>query len=40
MKHSSTLALVATLLIGSATVAIAADCPNPKTSRHQPHAVG
>jgi len=31
MKHSSTLALVATLLIGSATVAIAADCPNPKT---------
>jgi peptidoglycan/xylan/chitin deacetylase (PgdA/CDA1 family) len=31
MKHSSTLALVATLLIGSATVAVAADCPNPRT---------
>jgi peptidoglycan/xylan/chitin deacetylase (PgdA/CDA1 family) len=31
MKRSSTLALVATLLIGSATVAVASDCPNPKT---------
>jgi peptidoglycan/xylan/chitin deacetylase (PgdA/CDA1 family) len=31
MKRSSTLALVATLLIGSATVAVAADCPNPAT---------
>src|SRR5258705_4699338 len=31
MKRSSTLALMATLLIGSATVAVAADCPNPKT---------
>jgi peptidoglycan/xylan/chitin deacetylase (PgdA/CDA1 family) len=31
MKRSSTFALVATLLIGSATVAVAADCPNPAT---------
>jgi peptidoglycan/xylan/chitin deacetylase (PgdA/CDA1 family) len=31
MKRSSTFALVATLLISSATVAVAADCPNPAT---------
>jgi peptidoglycan/xylan/chitin deacetylase (PgdA/CDA1 family) len=31
MTRSSTFALVATLLIGSATVAVAADCPNPRT---------
>lgn len=30
MKRSSTFALVATLLVASATVAAAADCPNPK----------
>jgi peptidoglycan/xylan/chitin deacetylase (PgdA/CDA1 family) len=31
MKRSSTLALVATLLIGSVAVAVAADCPSPTT---------
>jgi peptidoglycan/xylan/chitin deacetylase (PgdA/CDA1 family) len=30
MKRSSTFALVAALLVTSATVAVAADCPNPK----------
>jgi peptidoglycan/xylan/chitin deacetylase (PgdA/CDA1 family) len=29
-KRSSTFALVTALLVGSATVAVAADCPNPK----------